>query len=59
MVKYLLVCKSSCSTNHVFLNIGTTSAIFNALGKVHVSMHLSIKHDVGMKPSTRTINNYY
>ena len=48
MIKYLLVCNSSYSTYHFFLNIGTTSANFNALGNVHVSIDLFINDCIGL-----------
>ena len=48
MMKYLLVCNSSYSKYHFFLNIGTTSAKFNALGNVHVSLHLFINDCIGL-----------
>ena len=48
MVKHLLVCSSSCSTYHVFLNIGTTSANFIALENVHVSVHQFINDCISL-----------
>ena len=56
MIKYLLVCNSSYST--FFLNIGTTSANFNALGNVHASIHLFINDCIGLhrKSSPSLIN---
>ena len=48
MIKYLLVSNSSCLINHVFLNIGTIFANFNALEKVHVAIHLFINDCSGV-----------
>ena len=58
MIKYLLVCNSSYPTYHSFLNIGATSANFNALGNVHVSMHLFIDDCIGLhKKSAHSLIN--
>ena len=48
MVKYKLVCNSSDSTLSFFLNIGTTSANFIALGNVHESIHVCINDCIGL-----------
>ena len=48
MITYLLVCNSSYFNISFFLNIGTTSANFNELGNVHVSIHLFINECIGL-----------